>query len=128
MTKSKYTLHEHYRKRMKRSHWDLRILRPDKKKAWSFALPKEKVPERGQKLLAIRTPDHKLGILNFEGTIDGDTHSSSGDTITILEKGECDIVKDSSSHISIIFKGKKLKGLFGFIYLRKDQWLLISAK
>ena len=76
---TKYTLHDHYRKKMRRSHWDLRIIRPDKKRVWSFALPKAKIPKKGEKILAIQTEDHHLSIMDFEGPLDNP--KNKGDVI-----------------------------------------------
>jgi len=120
---SRYTLHAHFRKKMRKEHYDLRIVRPDKKKAWSFALPKADIPVQGKKLLAIRTPDHDLKVMDFEGRL-----KETGDTIKILEQGKCDIVKNRLSHISILFHGKALDGLYAFVNIGKDNWLMIARK
>jgi len=121
MKTTKYTLHEHKQKRGNRIHWDIRIIRPDKKKAWSFAIPKARLPKKGEKLLAIKTPDHKLTIMDFDGKYEKDT-------IKILEQGSCDIILNKKSHISIVFKGNKIRGLFAFINTGGDKWLMIASK
>ena len=125
MKKTQYTLHDHYRKKARRSHWDLRIVRPDGRKAWSFALPKSELPKKGKRLLAIKTPDHKLSIMDLEGKLHG---KHEGDTLKIIETGECQIVRHNSVHITILFKGKILNGLFAFVELEDDNWLMIASK
>lgn len=122
MIKTHFTIHEHYRKGVRRIHWDIRIVRPGKTRTWSFAIPKAKMPKRGEKLLAIKTEDHKLDIMNREGTL------KNGDTLKILESGKCEIVKYSDRYIGIIFKGKTFNGHYGFIKTGEDKWLLISAR
>jgi hypothetical protein len=51
-------------------HYDLRIQDPRSKKLLSWAIPKSKLPEHDQKVLAIRQPDHNKGYLGWRGTID----------------------------------------------------------
>lgn len=116
-----YTLHEHTQKN-KRVHWDLRIVRKDKRKAWSFAIPKSKLPEYGEKVLTIRTDDHSLKIINLEGP------TKSGDIFKILEKGKCAITKLHSNHIVIRFSGTILNKTYGFIHIKDDNWLIIASK
>jgi len=120
--KTHYTIHEHVRKKNKQTHWDIRIIRPGKAKAWSFAIPKAKLPTKSKKVLAIKTEDHALGIMSKSGKL------KNGDTLNVLESGKCEIVKYNPRHISILFKGKMAKGLYAFIYMEKDQWLMIAAK
>jgi len=121
MIVTKYTLHEHTQKKGRKTHWDIRIIRPDKKKAWSFAIPKAKLPRRGEKTLAIKTHDHKLSIMDFDG-------KHEQDIIKILEQGSCDILQNRASHITILFKGNILRGLFAFINTGRDKWLMIASK
>jgi len=116
-----YTLHEHTQKN-KRIHWDLRIVRKDKRKAWSFAIPKSKLPKYGEKVLAIRTDDHNLKVINLQGK------TKSGDSFKILEKGECTITKLRPNHIVIRFHGTIMDKTYGFINIKDDNWLIIVSK
>ena len=53
---------------------------------------------------------------------------SNGDTLSIIEKGDCEILKNTPRHMSILFKGKTLNGVYGFVKMEKDKWLLIPSK
>ena len=119
---SKFTLHEHYRKRQHSSHWDIRIQSLNKKFAYSFALPKKKLPIKGEKFLAIRTPDHHIGSLKMEGDLE------NGDTMTIVDTGNCDIVSIKDSFIDIILNGRKIKGHYIFVKVlgNENDWLVIG--
>jgi len=123
MIKSTFTVHEHYRRRQHGTHWDLRVLRPDKRYCWSWALPKERFPEPGEKLLTIQTPDHPNSILTLQGTLE-----DAGDRMKIVDTGECEIILNKPTHRSILFNGKKIKGLYVFVYLANKQWLMLASK
>jgi len=119
-----YTLHQHFRKKHKSIHYDLRILSISKKFVISFALPQKKIPDNKlSKVLVIRTPDHPLDTLNLKGKL-----KNSGDDIKILEKGKCSFVDYSESKIDIIFYGKLVQGHFIFVKLDDNSWLMISKK
>lgn len=52
------------------THWDLRFQDPDKPVAYSWAIPKAKWPEKGEKLLAVRQPDHRASYMGYSGVIE----------------------------------------------------------
>jgi len=120
--KTHYVIHEHFRKAKRKIHWDIRIVRPGKRKVWSFAIPKARLPKKGEKLLVIRTIDHSMDIMNKEGTL------KNKDTLKVIEQGECVIARYTPSHISMIFKGKIARGHYSFVLVEEDRWLLITAK
>lgn len=49
-------------------HWDIRF--EDKGVLKSWVIPKHRLPEFGEKLLAIPVEDHSLDYANFEGIIE----------------------------------------------------------
>lgn len=120
--KTHFTLHSHYRKSQHREHWDLRIRNPSKRTVWSFAIPKSKFPTHGEKLLLIKTPDHPLSSMDLEGTL-----KNSGDEMKIIDRGECILVKNTDTQMMIVFHGETIKGLYSFIKIRNDNWLLIGG-
>ena len=126
MINSKFTIHIHYQKakRMK-EHWDLRVLHPSKSKAYSFALPKAKLPKDGEKLLAIRTPDHHASIMKLDGNL------KNGDRMEILDSGKCQIVKDTDDRKGFILNGKNIKGFYLLIKTKNqgkvDSWLIMKS-
>ncbi|MDD5491907.1 MAG: DNA ligase D [bacterium] len=110
-------------------HYDLRLEHNGVLKSW--AIPKGISTNPADKHLAIIVEDHPFDYRNFEGLIpkgnygagsviiwDEGTYSSLGDMTQALAKG----------HLSIIFKGKKLKGEYSLVKLKngENQWLIIK--
>lgn len=123
MIKTTFVIQEHYRKKMRKSHYDIRIVKPSKDKAFSWAIPKMKFPEDNEKVLAIRTPDHKLSVLKLI-----DSTLSNGDRIKTIDKGNCVIVSISDNRIIFTFDGKLLNGKYVFINIgannNNENWLI----
>ncbi len=124
MIKSKFVIHDHNAIRSGK-HWDLRIAYNDVLKSW--AIPKSKYPEKGEKVLAIRVPDHAMGYYDFKGIIDDDYGKGK---VEVHDKGICTIIKWSDDKIHFELKGKKVKGTFWLIKLAKKgkDWLWLRSK
>jgi len=112
MSMSKFFVSEHHAKRA-RLHWDIRIKKPGENIWVCFACRKTPPTAAGTKIMAVRTHDHSTEEALFTGTIE------SGYGAGVLKKwdgGSCEIVKMKlGSHITIDFKGRKLKGIYHFI-------------
>lgn len=122
---SKFTIQSHFQNKRKRTHWDLRVLNPLKTAATSWAIPKVHFPEEGEKVLAIRTFDHKISYMMFHGYLD------NGDKVDLYDHGDCEIIRWKKDSVVIYFKGENIKGLFIFIKLaasKNDIWLILRAK
>lgn len=121
--KTKFSVQEHYQRSKRSAHFDLRILDPKKKTLWSWAFPKAKFPNHGEKVLAIRTPNHKLSYMYFEGKL------NNGDVVSLYDKGECEVLVFKHNIVVIYFSGEKLKGAYNFIKLfsTKDSWLVTQS-
>ena len=70
-------------------HFDFRIKYPHKDKLMSWALPKARFPEVGEKLLAVQTPDHEMDWLSWQGEIPKGEYG--GGKVTIYQSGMLDI-------------------------------------
>ena len=120
-------------------HYDLRLELNGVLKSW--AIPKGLNLDPEQKKLAIMVEDHPLEYLNFEGIIPKGSYGAG--TAIIWDKGEylwagASGRKDSEKamneglekgHISFVLKGKKLKGEFALVRLKRakeNNWLLIK--
>ena len=111
-------------------HYDLRIKYMHKNKLISFAIPKAKIPQNvGEKVLAVNTPDHTIDWLNYSGRI-GSGYGQGN--ISIVQKGELDIVGWSESQITFYASGKELNGKYSLVRIRIVQnqpgWLLVKAR
>jgi len=111
MYNSEFVVTEHRAKRAG-LHWDLRFEIP-KSKLWaSFAVRKGVPLSPGTKVLAIRTPDHKKDEALLTGTLKSGYGAGK---FKKWDRGKCIIHKYSVAHMTIEFKGKKLKGLYHLI-------------
>ena len=88
--KSKFSIQVHYQKRKRSAHWDLRVLSPNKSYLLSFAIPKKEFPKKGEKVLAIRTVNHKVSYMLFHGFLD------NGDSVEVYDNGECENAKETN--------------------------------
>ena len=111
MTTSEFVVTEHKAKRAG-LHWDLRFKMPSSTMWASFAVRKGVPLNPGQKVLAVRTHDHKRD----EALLTGKIESGYGaGTFKEWDRGSCIIHKYSPAHIAIEFKGKKVKGIYHLV-------------
>jgi bifunctional non-homologous end joining protein LigD len=120
-------------------HYDLRLELDGVLKSW--AVPKGLAQDPEQKKLAIMVEDHPLEYLTFEGVIPKNSYGAG--TAIIWDEGEylwagASGRKDTEKamhdglakgHISFILKGRKLKGEFALVRLKRakeNNWLLIK--
>ncbi|MGC9309905.1 MAG: DNA polymerase ligase N-terminal domain-containing protein, partial [Candidatus Nanoarchaeia archaeon] len=116
--KTKYVIHDHY---ATHHHFDLRIKKGNKLPSW--ALPKAYIPQNdGEKILAVRTPDHDLYWMTFKGEIPKGEYGAG--KVDIYESGEC-IIHKWSDHIIVEFLGEKAKGFYSLIKTKGDNYLLL---
>ena len=93
-------------------HFDVRFEIPNSNKWISFACRKIIPTQPGVKILAVRTHDHSQKDALFTGKIES---GYGAGTLKRWDGGSCNIIKYSSSHISIDFKGNKIKGIYHLI-------------
>lgn len=56
----------------------------------SWAIPKAKLPAKGERLFAIKTEDHPFEYLTFEGEI-GEGYGAG--TIKLVQTGDCQVIQ-----------------------------------
>ena len=120
---SVFVVHEHHAKRL---HFDLRLEMAGVLKSW--AVPKGPSMNPADKRLAVMVDDHPLDYAGFEGTIPEGNYGAG--EVFIWDKGGYDLMGGSiaSGKLEVLFKGKKLKGIFVLARMSgKDKdWLLIK--
>ncbi|MCK5017365.1 MAG: hypothetical protein KAS32_09890 [Candidatus Peribacteraceae bacterium] len=124
-------LQEHRAKRAG-LHFDLRIRYPHRQKLASWALTKARLPKKpGDKVLAVRTPDHDMSWLKFQGEI---PEGSAGyGQVKIVQKGTAELLSWQEGKL-IIFKvtGPRMSGKYTLLKFKQDKkqelWLLLKNK
>lgn len=94
-------------------HWDLRFKLPDSEKWASFSMNQRPPTEPGKRLYVPRSNDHSEREALFTGTIAKGEYGAG--KIIREDQGDCNVMKHTSTHIVVDFKGKKLKGIYHFI-------------
>lgn len=123
-------LQEHISKGTAGRHYDLRIKHVNANRLASWALPKARIPiKSGDKVLAMRTPDHGIKWLNFQGKI---VEKYGQGDVKIVQKFKAEILRWTSRIIAFNIIGSPLNGkyiLFKYKTRESDKsWLLMKGK
>jgi bifunctional non-homologous end joining protein LigD len=114
-------------------HYDFRLEAEGVLKSW--AVPKGPSLDPRQKRLAVRVEDHPYEYKSFEGTIPKGNYGAGevivwdhGTYRNADGDGEAGVLKGlRKGTLSIVLRGKKLKGGFSLVRLKRPrQWLLIK--
>ena len=88
-------------------HWDIRFQDPEEPIAYSWAIPKARLPKKkGEKLLAVRQPDHRASYMGWSGIIEngygkGTVQSKFLGTVQVEKTtpGKVHFVHDSNEYL-----------------------------
>lgn len=116
-------------------HYDFRLEAEGVLKSW--AVPKGPSTDPREKRLAVRTEDHPVEYLDFEGVIPEGEYGAGSvivwDTGTYEnlteEDGEAHSVAEAveAGHVSVRLEGDKLRGGYALTRFRgEDDWLLVK--
>lgn len=134
VNKLRFVVHKHAARNL---HYDLRLELNGVLLSW--AVPKGPSMNPHDRHLAIRTEDHPIEYLKFNGTIPKGNYGAG--KVEIFDSGTYEPRAETSNpstklkselragHITFILHGKKLKGEFALIkndHIGKDAWLLIK--
>lgn len=116
-------------------HFDLRLEIGDVLVSWS--VPKGPSTDPRVKRLALRTEDHPMDYVDFEGGIPEEEYG--GGTVVVWDTGSFDNLDRysaeqalDSGHLRIRLHGRKLSGAYSLVRTQqggphdKEQWLLIK--
>lgn len=113
----RFVVQEHHARRL---HWDLRLEHDGV--LWSWAVPKG-IPMRPKpNHLAVRTEDHPLKYLTFEGEIPAGQYGAG--TMTIWDRGTYEPEKVRDDELILTFHGDRIHGKYALFHTRDDQWML----
>src|SRR5215475_2001337 len=118
----------------RRTHYDLRLELDGTLKSWAVTRGPSLIV--GEKRLAVRTEDHPLQYLEFEGNIPKGEYG--GGAMIVWDSGRWEPAVDADKglakgHLEIVLHGERLNGRWHLVRRRprpgqkKEQWLLIKA-
>ncbi len=121
-----FVVHDHY---ARQHHHDLRLEMDGVLKSW--AIPKLIDIMSDAKRLAVMTEDHPMDYKSFTGEIP-EGHYGAG-KVAIFDAGSYELVDRKKEKILFICNGKKMKGEYCLIKLKKDDvkdknWLFFKKK
>jgi bifunctional non-homologous end joining protein LigD len=133
----RFVVQKHHASRL---HYDFRLELDGVLKSW--AVPKGPSMSPADKRLAVQVEDHPVSYIGFSGTIPEGNYGAGkvmiwdkGDFTPVNERGELISEKQAltqlkKGELKFVVKGKKLKGGFVLVQLKKDprNWLLIKHK
>ncbi len=117
-------------------HYDFRLEYDGVLKSW--AVPKGPSTDTSEKRLALRTEDHPVDYIDFEGTIPDGEYGAG--TVLLWDEGTYENITEKDGkirpvgeslkegHLLINLKGKKIKGGYALTRMdkKKGQWLLVK--
>jgi bifunctional non-homologous end joining protein LigD len=114
---ARFVVQEHNARRL---HWDLRLEHDGTLKSW--ALPRG-VPEHpAENRLAVRTEDHPLEYLDFEGDIPKGEYGAG--TMRVWDRGTFEAEKFRDNEVIATFQGERLRGRYALFQTREQDWMI----
>lgn len=115
-------------------HYDFRLECDGVLKSW--AIPKGPSTDTSEKRLAIRTEDHPVDYIHFEGKIPEDEYGAG--PVLLWDKGTYENITEKDSelkdlkeaiedgHFLIDLKGEKIKGGYAMTQTDDDRWIFVK--
>jgi bifunctional non-homologous end joining protein LigD len=114
---ARFVVQEH---RARRLHWDLRLEHDGTLVSW--ALPRGVPAHPDENRLAVRTEDHPLEYLEFEGEIPKGEYGAG--TMEVWDRGTFEPEKFRDSEVIATFHGERLRGRYALFRTRDQDWLI----
>ncbi|MEO8091751.1 MAG: non-homologous end-joining DNA ligase [bacterium] len=113
----RFVIQEHHATRL---HWDLRLERDGVAVSW--ALPRGIPPHPKENRLAVRTEDHPLEYLEFEGRIPAGQYGAG--TMTIWDRGSYSAEKFRDDKVIVSLHGERVRGTYALFPTKGDNWMI----
>jgi bifunctional non-homologous end joining protein LigD len=118
----RFVIQEHHATRL---HWDLRLEHDGVLASW--AIPNGIPPDPSENRLAVRTEDHPLEYLDFEGEIPKGEYGAG--TMRIWDQGTYELHKWEERKVEVTFHGERLQGRYGLFPISKagtdsNDWMI----
>ena len=110
----RFVVQEHHATRL---HWDLRLEHDGVAASWAIpnAIPEDPHENR----LAVRTEDHPLEYLEFEGDIPKGSYGAG--SMRIWDRGTYELHKFDDDKVEVTFHGERLRGRYGLFPLNRRK-------
>jgi bifunctional non-homologous end joining protein LigD len=102
----RFVVQQHHATRL---HWDLRLEHDGALASW--AVPNGIPQDPAENRLAVRTEDHPLEYLEFQGEIPKGQYGAG--TMRIWDRGTYDVHKWEERKVEVTFHGERLRGRYG---------------
>ena len=103
-----------------RLHWDLRLEHDGALASWAVPNGIPEVPKENR--LAVRTEDHPLEYLDFEGEIPRGSYGAG--TMRIWDRGTYELEKWEPKKVMVTFHGERLRGRYALFQTRGNDWMV----
>jgi len=113
----RFVVQQHHARRL---HWDLRLERDGTLASW--ALPRGIPAHPDENRLAVRTEDHPLEYLEFEGEISAGEYGAG--LMSIWDRGTYRCEKFGDGEVIAVFSGERVRGRYALFQTRDDDWLI----
>src|SRR5919204_618115 len=113
----RFVIQEHHARRI---HWDLRLERDGVLASW--ALPRGVPPTPKDNRLAVRTEDHPLEYLEFEGEIPRGEYGAG--TMRIWDRGTYAAEKFADDKVIVDFRGERVSGRYALFPTKPPNWMI----
>src|SRR6266513_1364137 len=115
--RNRFVIHEHHARRL---HWDLRLERDGVLASW--AVPRGVPQDPKDNRLAVRTEDHPLEYLEFQGRIPKGEYGAG--EIGIWDRGTYEAEKFRDDEVILTFSGERVRGRYALFQTAGDNWMI----
>jgi len=113
----RFVIQEHHATSL---HWDLRLEHEGVLASW--ALPRGIPPDPRQNRLAVRTEDHPLAYLEFEGEIPKGQYG--GGLMEIWDSGTYQVEKFRDREVIVVLHGERVTGRYALFRTEGRNWMI----
>src|SRR5258708_3046239 len=117
LERARFVVQEHHARAL---HWDLRLERDGVLLSW--AVPKGIPPTPKPNHLAVRTEDHPLEYLDFEGDIPKGNYGAG--TMGVWDRGEYDLHEFADDKLVVTFHGERVQGRYALFQTGGKNWII----
>jgi bifunctional non-homologous end joining protein LigD len=117
--RERFVIQEHHARRL---HWDLRLERSGVLASW--AVPNGIPDDPARNRMAVRTEDHPLEYLEFEGEIPKGEYGAG--TMIVWDRGTYETHKFRDDEVIVTFHGERVSGKYALFRTGKDpkDWMI----